>query len=104
MTNRSDIAAQQRESKTTIQLRGDLTVRHAYALQQRLSELARTPADAVLDLSDATALDVSAVQLVMAFKRATTAQGRAFSFVPPTDPALAQLMANTGIQHLLNHL
>lgn len=104
MTTRSDIAVQKLEGTTTIYLRGDLTVRHAPLLQQRLSELARTPADTVLDLSDVTAVDVSAVQLLSAFKRTTTAQGRSFSFVPPTDPALAQLMANTSIHYLLDHL
>jgi anti-anti-sigma regulatory factor len=104
MTTRSDIAVQKRKDTTTIRLGGDVTVRIAAVLQQRLSQLARTPADTVIDLSHATAVDVSAVQLLMAFKRTTKAEGRTFSFLPPTDPALARLMANTGIQYLLNHL
>ena len=77
--------------------RGELDLVTTRELTSRLAELAGTPGDAVLDLSEVTFIDSMGLGTVMKAAQRFRRQDKQLVLVVPPDGAVDRLLAITGI-------
>jgi hypothetical protein len=84
-----------------IELEGDFVLRSCDEIKiQLLKSLDRSGAETLV-LKDATSFDVSAIQLVFAWKKSLEKQGRIATVVLPDNQDIKDLLSKTGITQIL---
>jgi anti-anti-sigma factor len=84
-----------------LEVRGDLTVSHSKNFKENLIALMNSKTELSLSLQSISSLDVSAIQLVLAFSRACKSEGRAYQVIWPQSETINDLLEKTGIKNAL---
>src|SRR5258705_6483467 len=93
--------------KNVLHVRGDLTVQWSAMFKEKLIQLQKIGVGKakklviVISLQEATAIDVSALQLLQAFKKVMESTGHSVSVVSPALPSLADLIIKSGWGNIL---
>jgi len=91
------------EDHSTLRVAGELTVQAAEEFQAQLSELIQLNSPHLeISLSEITAVDVSAMQLIQASRTAAFEAGKTFSVTGPDEEGVRSLITRTGFTKLLN--
>jgi len=76
---------------------GPLTVRVAKPIRTRLIEALRQFPSVTIDCSDATEVDLSFIQLVLAARKSASAAAKTLSLAQPADGALREALQQAGL-------
>ena len=76
---------------------GDIDLASSRGLSSRLSELAGSPGDAVLDLTDVSFMDSSALGVVLKGAQRFSRQGKLLVLVVPPQGPIGRLFAFAGV-------
>lgn len=82
-------------------LKGDLTVQHCQSLKENLKTLLAANGEVKISMQAIQSLDVSAVQLLSAFRKVFVGGSLEISW--PESPAINELITKTGIKQVLEH-
>jgi ABC-type transporter Mla MlaB component len=85
---------------STVRLAGEVDISGAMELKDRLMEALAAGKEVRLELSGATALDITAIQLVLAVERAAKMAGVAFGIEGSVPGPLALTMVEAGLPPL----
>jgi anti-anti-sigma regulatory factor len=80
-----------------VAMTGALTVRNAEHIHQRLLQAVRDHHDVVLDCANASEIDLSFIQLVLAARKSAAAAGKTLSVAAPTTDLLADTLRRAGV-------
>ena len=89
-------------NKNVLHAKGDLTIQWTPLFKETLIQLLKTGMGKskdlaiVISLQEATAIDVSALQLLHVFKKAMEATDHSVSIISPELPSLADLIIKSG--------
>jgi anti-anti-sigma regulatory factor len=88
----------QSEETSTVRLEGEVDISGAQELKDRLMEALAAGREVRLELSAATALDITAFQLIWAVERAAKNAGVAFSMDGPVPEKIVLSMLDAGLE------
>jgi anti-anti-sigma factor len=97
---KAEITVTKLSTGARLKVKGDLTVQCAGEFKEKLVELSVGQGQTMLSLREAGAIDISAIQLLVALNNRLKVEGRRLALDWPERAEVNQLLETTGIKRL----
>jgi anti-anti-sigma factor len=90
------------KTETSLSVTGDLTVQAGAQFKDQLGQLLQRDSTVELSLKGVSAMDISAVQLILCFKNECELKESKIHIFPPENAGLIALLGQTGLWQVIN--